>query len=107
MYFLCIFLSHAVAVILSRVYTDLLADDVQNTITKNDRITVDELEATIAHWRQTMVDAQLTTGGDPDKLLKRIRRLLQKAAPNQKEIAALRRFLSKTQIAMGTRKNNR
>ena len=44
-----------------------------------------------------MRDVDLTRGGDPEKMIKRIRRAMQRSELRVKEMAQLRRFLSKVQ----------
>jgi tRNA/rRNA methyltransferase len=92
-------LSHAVSVVLSRLYTDLSVDRKDNSgeTTSNECVTTQEFEDLMKHWEQTMRDVDLTRGGDPEKMIKRIRRAMQRSELRVKEMAQLRRFLSKVQ----------
>ncbi|EKD52087.1 MAG: hypothetical protein ACD_62C00121G0003 [uncultured bacterium] len=96
-------LSHAVAVVLSRLYCDGVsetsgADDSVETKINKTPLTLGEFEALMKHWEEVAVALDLTRGGDPEKMMIRLRRLLQRARPNVQEAANLRRFLSKVQL---------
>src|SRR5436309_218798 len=69
-----------------------------------DPAALDEIEELFTHWRQTMVDAGLTTGGNPERLLAPLKRVVLRAHPQKKEVAALRAYLGKMQAALGTKK---
>jgi tRNA (cytidine32/uridine32-2'-O)-methyltransferase len=94
-------LSHAVAVVLSRVFEASAATPRPGTVAA---ATIDEFEALVAHWRGAMVDAGMTTAGNPDRVLAHVRRALQRAGMSKREIAVFRGVLSKLQVAMGTRR---
>ncbi|MBU0506798.1 hypothetical protein KJ708_12465 [bacterium] len=95
-------LSHAVSVILSRLYTDLFIDRNEKSLetTQREIITSEEFEALMAHWKKTVIETGLTRGGDPEKMIKRIRRALQRSELTVNEYSQFRRFLSKVQLRL-------
>jgi len=74
------------------------ADDSVETKINKTPLTLGEFEALMKHWEEVAVALDLTRGGDPEKMMIRLRRLLQRARPNVQEAANLRRFLSKVQL---------
>ncbi len=100
-------LSHAVAVVLARLQEEF-GEPGEIPRERGARpATLEELEGLFAHWRQAIADAGMTTAGNPDRLLRRIRRLIQRAEPLSREVKLLHGFLSKARLAMGTRKTRR
>ena len=99
-------LSHAVAVVLSRLYEDRSRCSA-NTEEIEPTAIVSEHEELFAHWRNTMIHAGMTTGGNPDRMMAHFRRALQRASLTARDIGLFRAFLSKVQVAMGTRHRTR
>jgi len=103
-------LSHAVATILSRVYVDLIQKEktkIRGCDGRESIAPISGLEELFEHWQQTMLDINLTTNGNPERMLKFIRRIIHRSAPSEHEVSVLRGFLSKTQLAMGTKKKRK
>lgn len=100
-------LSHAVVVAVSRLFEQLAAGDQSKKSAHPDLATSKELEALHEHWRDTMVDAGLTTGGNPERLLVHVRKVLARAQLSTQELKVFRAFLSKAQVALGKRSRGR
>lgn len=66
-----------------------------------------ELNGLMEHWRELLVDIGMTVGGNPDRMVLTLRRLLGRARPTPREVRALRGVISKAQVALGTRKRGR
>ncbi len=100
-------LSHAVAVVLARLFEDRLNSGTAAAKEANDprdeAASHVELEGLFDHWRQALEDAGVTSAGNPDRMARKIRRILQRAALSSRDAKLLRGYLSKTQWAMGAR----
>jgi TrmH family RNA methyltransferase len=99
-------LSHAVAVAASRIFEERKGAAPESA-SKRQLAHVAELEELFGHWREAMIDAGMTTAGNPERMLAHIRRALQRAELTARDVAIFRGYLSKTQVAMGTRSRGR
>lgn len=92
-------LSHAVSVVLSRLY-----EEHQKSSQPKDTPATDDSETRLAasfeerallydHWRQALETLGFHTNGNPERLLRIYRRALERAHLSQAEVAALRAFL--------------
>ncbi len=95
-------LSHAVAVAVARIYEGVGAGEVAKLA---DAVPMEELEVLFEHWQQTLADVGITSDGKPERMMLHIRRLLQRANLTKTEFGILRAYLSKTQVALGTKIN--
>lgn len=91
-------LSHAVAVVLHQVFTERATHNVPNS--QSDLAPHQEVETLIDHLRTLMVDAEITTGDNPDKLLRPMALVLRRSGLTQRDIGHFRAFFSKTQNAL-------
>ena len=97
-------LSHAVTVVLFSLYNKTLKTPVRSTSTFNEpKDPLDETAGSaevtelVNHFRNLMIDAEITVGGNPDKLLSCMNSPLRRAILTKREIGHFRTFLSKTQ----------
>jgi TrmH family RNA methyltransferase len=89
-------LSHAVAVVLSRLREDLVEScSGAATPEAEDVATASELSGLFGHWREFMVAAGMTEAGNPERLLRRIERILHRARISGREVKILRGILAK------------
>jgi len=89
-------LSHAVAVVLSRVREDLIeASHTTPAPETTDVATASELSGLFGHWRELMVTAGMTEAGNPERLLRRVERILHRARISGREVKILRGILAK------------
>ncbi len=88
-------LSHAVAVVLSRLREDLQNSSIESRRAESCVATARELSGLFGHWREFLIEAGLTQAGNPDRLLRRLERLLHRAAINGREVRILRGILAK------------
>ncbi|MEN9810458.1 MAG: hypothetical protein RLZZ488_2025 [Pseudomonadota bacterium] len=105
-------LSQAVAVVLAGCLWNGLSDDqqkpkVQTRFEAERPISAEGMLHLVEHWRQTMVDVGLTREGNPDRLLHYFHRLLNRAAPTEREGNMLRGYFSQVQMALGIRKTRK
>lgn len=99
-------LSHAVAVALSRVFGDLsIAKRAPGP--KRRAAKLGEVEGMFAHWREFLLDTGFDRGGNPERLLARLRAILERARLDPGEVRALRAMLSKAQVRLGTRRRGK
>lgn len=98
-------LSHAVATVLSRIFVDAkqAKRKTKKPSAQKAPSTTAQFEGLMDHWRLMMQDAGIYKAGNPERVLVRLRRALQKADLTAREVALLRALLSKTQVAMGKR----
>lgn len=98
-------LSHAVATVLSRIFVDQKqeAHKTKKDAPQKSPPTTAEFEGLMDHWRLMMQDADIYKAGNPERVLVRLRRMLQKADLTAREAALLRALLSKIQVALGKR----
>lgn len=102
-------LSQAVAVVLAGCLWNALPENAQKPEVKTrfeaERpASADSIMHLVQHWRQTMVDVDLTRDGNPDRLLHYFHRILNRSGLSEREGNMLRGFLSQVQYAVGTRK---
>ena len=98
-------LSHAVAVAVSRLYE---AKSGENTVAAADAaaaVSMDELQGLLDHWQKLIGEVGILKGGKPERMMIHLRRLLARATMTKTEQGVLRAFLSKVQVALGTRNN--
>lgn len=113
-------LSHAVAVVLARLYeihVQLLkprSEDLGNFATGNvpprgllpvssePLAPLEEYENLLRLWRTTMVEANLTQQGNPERMLLEIRKILDRSGLSHREIQIFHGFLSSLRRTMGT-----
>ncbi|MBI3558466.1 MAG: RNA methyltransferase [Deltaproteobacteria bacterium] len=95
-------LSHSVAVAVSRVYEEVSGCPVA---TVPGAVSMEELEALFEHWQNAILDAGISGDGKPERMMLHIRRLLLRASLTKTEFGILRTYLSKTQVALGTKIN--
>jgi TrmH family RNA methyltransferase len=104
-------LSHAVAVVLAPLFSGMTAaapPDVPEERSRGslprggwkrrkiERATLAENEGLFAQWREVLVQVGLTTAGNPDRMLQRIREILLRGTGlSQADVRLLRGFLSK------------
>ncbi len=89
-------LSHAVAVVLSRLREDLLESRSNTAIPEiTDVATASDLSGLFGHWREFMVAAGMTEAGNPERLLRRVERILHRARISGREVKILRGILAK------------
>ena len=106
-------LSHAVAVVLARIYDDLQAGsdravaDVVGILRPKGVAPLAEFEAMLTHWREVLIDLGLVRAGNPDRLLRVLRGGLERATLTRLELRALRGIFSRTQVALGTRRQGK
>ncbi|MEW6056115.1 MAG: TrmH family RNA methyltransferase [Bdellovibrionota bacterium] len=97
-------LSHAVAIALARVFeSSSLLNGEQEPKAVRAQAEVSELEDLFGHLRTLMVDVGITRAGNPDRMLAHLRRALQRANLNTREVGLFRGIFSKIQVALGTR----
>jgi TrmH family RNA methyltransferase len=95
-------LSHAVALALGRIHEGL-AEKPRQKKAEASAATVPELESMFTHWREFLLDVGLKTAGNPERILRRLRRIFQRSSLDRQEIRVLRGILSKAQVALGVR----
>ncbi len=101
-------LSHAVAVVAARIFEShpgntadlglanphqrpkLLPLDAENPLALHD-----EKAGLYQHWNETLIAAGLTEGGNPERMMRGIRTLLEAREIRRKDVALLRGFLSR------------
>ena len=89
-------LSHAVAVVLSRLREDLADSPVEAPASEaTDIATASELSGLFGHWRELMLAAGMTEAGNPERLLRRVERILHRARISGREVKILRGILAK------------
>ncbi len=96
-------LSHAVAVVLSRLFA-LQAQSVEAPVVVNESdipATADAIEELMAEWRSTLVAVGLNRAGNPERMLPHLLRILQRSRVTDRDVRILRGFLGHTQIAVG------
>ncbi len=92
-------LSHAVAVVASRLFDDMSGPS--GPVKAKKVAPVEELEGLISHWREFLIDIGLNVGGNPDRMMRRIRKILQRSSLASHEVNLFRGVLSKAQVALG------
>ncbi|MBI3543678.1 MAG: RNA methyltransferase [Deltaproteobacteria bacterium] len=97
-------LSHAVAVALAHLFESASGAASAGAA---DLAPLGEVSTLLAHWKRTVAAIGLEEGGRGERLLEKLRPVLQRAALTKTELAAFRAFLSKTEVALGTRVNQR
>ena len=111
-------LSHAVAVVASRLFSEQQTrtestQPLSNSAEKNQRAprgwksrletpaTLEENEALFSHWTELLTQVGLTEAGNPERMIRSLRRiLLKEKGLSQADVRLLRGFLSKTQRAL-------
>lgn len=99
-------LSHAVAVVVARVFDDLSRLEHLPRTAESGRVTqappapLDEMHGFFDHWREVLVDAGLTQAGNPDRMVRRLERFFFRVRPSLREVRLLRGILSKAQYWM-------
>lgn len=103
-------LSHAVAIAVARVYEDVQAavpPDENAASIEEISAPLEQVSALFDHWREVAVEIGLTSAGNPERMLSHLRRLVQRGRPTEQDVAILRAYLSKTQVALGTRRRGK
>lgn len=99
-------LSHAVAVVVARVFDDLARLEALPRTAESGRVTqappapLGEMHGFFDHWREVLVDAGLTQAGNPDRMVRRLERFFFRVQPSLREVRLLRGILSKAQYWM-------
>jgi tRNA/rRNA methyltransferase len=89
-------LSHAVAVVLSRLREDMRETPHRSTASEATEVArASELSGLFDHWREFMVAAGMTEAGNPERLLKRVERIIHRARISGREVKILRGILAK------------
>lgn len=88
-------LSHAVAVILSRLREDLLDRPPAGVRSIHATATAGELAGLFGHARELLVAAGMTGAGNPERILKRVERILHRARVHSREVRILRGILAR------------
>jgi TrmH family RNA methyltransferase len=97
-------LSHAVAVVLSRIYEErAAAKRPKRGIRKHQPAPLELMQAFLEHWREFLVDSGLDRGGNPERMIAATRPIFDRAGLTRQEIQALRGVLSKAQVQIGSR----
>lgn len=103
-------LSHAVAVVLGRIYSDSRAVTRRNP-KGAERVStparVAELEGMMKHWEEYLADIGMTTAGNPERMVASLRAVFARADLTPREVRALRGFISKAQVKLGVRVRGR
>jgi tRNA/rRNA methyltransferase len=99
-------LSHAVAVVLSRLFAlqPQKAESGENAVAVNESelpATADAIDELMAEWRTTLVAVGLNRAGNPERMLPHLLRILQRSRVTDRDVRILRGFLGHTQIALG------
>lgn len=108
-------LSHAVAVVAARLFEaktrgtaqSLAQEQPGKTRQTEDPASVDEFLALVEHWKTTMREAGLNSAGNPERMMASMQRALTRARLTKQELGVFRAYLSKTQVALGTRKRGK
>jgi TrmH family RNA methyltransferase len=109
-------LSHATAVALARIFEDsemapsgrrALARSSMPTNSPAPHARLAELAGLVGHWREFLIDAGMDRGGNPERLLRTVRAVLERSGLSEQEIRAFRGMLSKAQVRIGTRVRGR
>jgi tRNA C32,U32 (ribose-2'-O)-methylase TrmJ len=107
-------LSHAVALVLGRIYEDLAGPRRPLRGKRGPESGVPaaparlaELEALMGHWTELLVDIGAEKAGKPERLAADLRRIFARTGLTPKEIRLLRGLLSKIQVKLGVRKRGR
>ncbi len=96
-------LSHAVAVVMARLFDDLARLEDSPRTTESGRVTrggpapMAEMHSFFEHWRELLTDSGLTGAGNPDRLSRRLERLFYRLQPTLREVRLIRGILSKAQ----------
>jgi TrmH family RNA methyltransferase len=108
-------LSHAVAVVLARVFEEIAArpraagaaDAAAGAAYAGAPARMAEFEAMLGHWREFVSDVGMRTAGNPERMVDSLRRIFARAGLTPREVRALRGLLSKAQVALGVRRRGR
>jgi tRNA/rRNA methyltransferase len=104
-------LSHAVAVVLARVYEQhgqrRAGRSARGRRGAETPALLGELEGLMDHWRELLTDAGMTTAGNPARLAESLRKIFARSSLTRREIRAIRGVLSKVQVKLGTRSRGR
>lgn len=101
-------LSHAVAVVLARIFeAESVALKSKTHPGRTQLANIEGLDSLMKHWRELLTDIGMPDASNPDRTLLTLRGILGRATLTQREIRALRGILSKTQVALGTRKQGK
>ena len=102
-------LSHAVSVVLSRLFEIATEAECALPLRREARgkrfkpAPLAEVGAMLAHWSELLVDIGMTRGGNPERLVLTLKRIFDRAALTEQELRAIRGVLSKAQVRLGTR----
>ncbi|MBC7397028.1 MAG: hypothetical protein H7333_06260 [Bdellovibrionales bacterium] len=85
-------LSHSVAVVLSQLFLQ------ENSSRRGhfETATVEEIEPLFEHLRESMLAVGLTTAGNPERMLTRLKKVFQRSELTKDDIALLRGYFSAT-----------
>jgi TrmH family RNA methyltransferase len=99
-------LSHAVAVVLARVYEESATAPVALRKARQapSAAVLGELDGMMGHWGEFLADIGLITAGNPERMVTMLRRIFTRAHLSGREIRALRGLLFKAQVKLGVRK---
>ncbi len=70
-------------------------------------ISAQSMLSLVDHWKQVMIEVELTRDGNPERLLHYFHRILNRAQISEREGSMLRGFFSQIQIQLGTRKTKK
>ncbi|MBF0104105.1 MAG: hypothetical protein HQM16_02150 [Deltaproteobacteria bacterium] len=105
-------LSHAVAVIVSTIYINWHSGPLTNQHRAAKSIsdspaTLKDVDDLMEHFKEVMINAGMTKAGNPERVQGRIRRILQRTQLKNRDVNIWRGFLSKIQVALGTKSQKR
>ncbi len=98
-------LSHAVGIMCARLFEEMGGRPGKRATKRLTRRTVPathaELESMYDHWEEFLRDIGLTSAGNPERVMVKIRKIFARASLNLMEANALRGIISKAQKALG------
>ena len=92
-------LSHAVAIVLSRIHEP----SPQPPIERIGKARMGEMEGFFGHCQEFLLEVGLDRGGNPERLMRHLRRIFHRSELRAREVRLLRGILSKAQVALGTK----
>jgi len=96
-------LSHAVALVVGRLYDELSRLEALPIGVHSGRVTatspapMPEMHGFFDHWRELLIQCGLTEAGNPDRMIRRLERFFYRAQPSLREVRLMRGLLSKIQ----------
>jgi TrmH family RNA methyltransferase len=90
-------LAAAVQILCYELRVAMLAERVHNDASEHVPVTADEMERFYVHLEQTLVQLGFLNPAHPRHLMRRLRRLFNRAGPDENEVNILRGILAATQ----------